>query len=114
MLINRKIYLLINIAFNEIINNTCILDKFYIYLFSCSQGLSEGRATLGRITHPLVRVNSFCFKAEIDFSFFFLLGGLVSFITFFFSFFLLFFFVFFLIYLKKTLTVFASAKIASR
>jgi len=113
MLINRKIDLLINIAFSEIINNTCILDKFYIYLFSCSQGLSEGRATL-YLTRVLVRVNSFCFKAKIDFSFFFLLGGLVSFITFFFSFFLLFFFVFFLTYLKKTLSVFASAKIASR
>jgi len=113
MLINRRINLLINIAFNEIINNTCILDKFYIYLFSCSQGLSEGGATL-YLTRVLVRVNSFCFKAEIDFSFFFLLGGLVSFITFFFSFFLLFFFVLFLIYLKKTLSVFASAKIASR
>ena len=70
MLISNYIELTKSKVFNKVLNNICILGKFYIYLFLCSQGLSEGRATL-YLTRVLVRVNSFCFKAKIDFNFFF-------------------------------------------
>ena len=61
----------------------------------CSQGLSEGRATL-YLTRILVQVNSFCFKAKIIFDFFFFWGDL-----FFCSIFLFFLFTLFLSFLFK-------------